>query len=204
MSTKLVFGKPPNTAFLEHLLKDLSRWDKRDSELRELSGGMKRRVLIAKALSHEPRVLFLDEPTAGVDIDLRRTLWRYLREINEQGVTIILTTHYLEEAESLCNRIAIINKGEIVEDDSKINLLEKLRSLSFTLDLASPVDTLPSSDQFKFQQMDNGQVELSMSRDYSLNQLFQFLEQHQIVVKGLRNTTNRLEEIFVDITKEKV
>ena len=152
------------------LLKDLGLWEKRKVAGRFLSGGMKRRLLIARGLIHRPKVLILDEPTAGVDIDLRRTLWRYLRQINQEGVTIILTTHYLEEAESLCNRIAIINQGQIVEDDTKLNLLEKLRCLTYTLDLDTLPAMFPSSDRFNFNVLDN--------------------------------TTNRLEEVFVDITKE--
>ena len=184
------------------LLKELGLWDKRAVPGRFLSGGMKRRLLIARGLIHRPKVLILDEPTAGVDIDLRRTLWRYLKKINDEGITIILTTHYLEEAESLCDRIAIINQGRIVEDDSKLNLLEKLRCVSFTLDVERSAAELPESDRFHLKQQENGQVELAMNRDHSLNDAFDFLSQHGISVRGMRNTTNRLEEIFVDITKE--
>ena len=140
-----LFGKPPNTAYLEQLLKDLSLWDKRNSELRELSGGMKRRVLIAKALSHEPRVLFLDEPTAGVDVELRQDMWKMVRKLNDSGVTIILTTHYIEEAEEIADRVGIISQGSLLLVEDKQNLMHKLGKKQLLIELRQTVEVIPDA-----------------------------------------------------------
>ena len=139
-----LFGKRPDPAYLERLLKDLSLWDKRDSELRELSGGMKRRVLIAKALSHEPRILFLDEPTAGVDVELRQEMWKMVRRLNQSGVTIILTTHYIEEAEEIADRVGIINDGELLLVDEKRCLMQKLGKKQLLIELKQAIDEIPA------------------------------------------------------------
>jgi len=139
-----LFGKKPDPAYIEHLLKTLSLWDKKDNELRQLSGGMKRRVLIAKALSHEPRILFLDEPTAGVDVELRQDMWKLVRQLNEDGVTIILTTHYIEEAEEIADRVGIINDGELLLVDDKQCLVQKLGKKQLFIELMQPIDQLPT------------------------------------------------------------
>ena len=138
-----LFGKPPNPAFIEKLLRDLSLWDKRKTKIMELSGGMKRRVMIAKALSHEPEILFLDEPTAGVDVELRRDMWELVRGLRESGVTIILTTHYIEEAEEMADRVGVINKGELILVEEKTALMKKLGKKELTLQLAEPMTAIP-------------------------------------------------------------
>ena len=140
-----LFGRPPDPAHLEKVLRELSLWDKRDSKIMTLSGGMKRRVLIAKALSHEPRILFLDEPTAGVDVELRRDMWQLVRELRESGVTIILTTHYIEEAEEMADRIGVINKGELIIVEDKQVLMRKLGKKQLTLQLQSPLERIPEA-----------------------------------------------------------
>ena len=140
-----LFGKPPNPAYIEKVLRELSLWDKKDSRILTLSGGMKRRVLIAKALSHEPRILFLDEPTAGVDVELRKDLWNVVRGLKEEGVTIILTTHYIEEAEEMADRIGVINKGELIVVEEKSTLMRKLGKKRLTLELHEPLDSIPGA-----------------------------------------------------------
>ena len=162
---------------------------------------MKRRLLIARALVHEPRLLILDEPTAGVDIEIRRSMWRFLREINEQGTTIILTTHYLEEAESLCRNIAIINHGEIVEDTDMKTLLGKLHLETFVLNLRQPISDLPSLPGYPLRQTDATTLEVDIDKTQNLNALFQHLSTHGIDVLSMRNKTNRLEELFVRLVE---
>ncbi len=181
----------------ERYLKQLGLWDKAFRVSRTLSGGMKRRLLIARAMVHQPRLLILDEPTAGVDIEIRRSMWRFIREINAAGTTVILTTHYLEEAENLCRNIAIIDQGQIVEDTSVKELLGKLDVETFVLDLREPIDTAPQVDGMDVVLADPTTLEASIPKSRSLNRLFQVLEQRNIVVKSMRNKANRLEELFV-------
>lgn len=189
----------------EIYLKKLDLWDKRNQVSMRLSGGMKRRLMIARALVHEPKLLILDEPTAGVDIEIRRSMWEFLQEINRQGTTIILTTHYLEEAEYLCKNIAIIDKGRIIENISMKNLLATLNMETFVFDLKKPLDTLPdASSPFAMRLRDNMTLEVDVAKEQSLNNLFGFLEGHHIEVTSLRNKANRLEELFLNlITKNK-
>jgi len=185
----------------EKVLRQLGLWDKRRSRARDLSGGMKRRLLIARALVHQPRLLILDEPTAGVDIEIRRSMWRFLRQINDQGTTIILTTHYLEEAESLCRNIAIINHGEIAEDTDMKTLLGKLHLETFVLNLSRPLAELPSLPAYTLRQTDDTTLEVDVDKTQSLNALFQQLSAHGIDILSLRNKTNRLEELFVRLVE---
>ncbi|MBN9287390.1 MAG: ABC transporter [Gammaproteobacteria bacterium 39-13] len=184
-------------------LKKLGLWDKAKEPARNLSGGLKRRLMIARGLIHDPRLLILDEPTAGVDIELRRATWSFLQEINAQGTTIILTTHYLEEAESLCRRVAIINHGEIIEDMGVKQLLSKLDKETLVLDLATPVKTLPHIEGFELLQKDDLTLEVSFHRQTSLNTLFEAFSQLGLQVVSLRNKTNRLEELFLDLVQTK-
>ncbi|WP_110666024.1 ABC transporter ATP-binding protein [Salinicola halophilus] len=187
----------------DRLLKDLGLWDKRSGAARMLSGGMKRRLMIARALIHRPKLLILDEPTAGVDIELRRSMWEYMRRINrEEGTSIILTTHYLEEAESLCRNIAIINRGEIVKNTSIRELLTELDTETFLLDLAAPVETLPVLDGFELERVDAQQLSLSVRKGTSLNDAFEQLSAQGIKVLSMRNRANRLEELFVSMTSQ--
>ncbi len=183
---------------VEHYLRKLGLWEKRLGPSRELSGGMKRRLMIARALIHEPALLILDEPTAGVDIELRRSMWEFLREINAGGTTIILTTHYLEEAESLCERIAIIDHGKIVEVANKKDLLNKLHQETFLLDLSRPInDSWQSS--YTVRVIDTTTLEVDVTRDQSINGMFAELSREGIEVTSMRNKANRLEELFVRI-----
>ena len=200
--TRGLYGKRANPEIIEKILKDLSLWDKRDNKLRELSGGMKRRALIAKALSHEPKILFLDEPTAGVDIELRREMWSFLKEINTNGTTIILTTHYLEEAEQLCRNIGIIDQGEIVIDTSMKNLLSKLDVQGFVLDLEEPLDEAPAIDNYSLRLDDPLTLVTAINKDSSINNLFNELNKLNIKVKSMRNESNRLEELFIEMIKK--
>ncbi|MCE7536540.1 ABC transporter ATP-binding protein [Aliivibrio fischeri] len=181
-------------------LTQLDLWEKRNDRARNLSGGMKRRLMIARALMHEPKLLILDEPTAGVDIELRRSMWEFLKQINEQGVTIILTTHYLEEAEMLCRNIGIINKGEVIENTSMKSLLNKLQVETFILDLAenSPAPVL---DGAKVTSCKNGSIEVEIDKSQGLNYLFEQLNHQGINVLSMRNKANRLEELFVSIVR---
>lgn len=183
----------------EKYLRKLGLWDKRDSQARRLSGGMKRRLMIARALVHEPRLLILDEPTAGVDIELRRSMWDFLREINEAGTTIILTTHYLEEAENLCRNVAIINHGEIVENTSVKNLLKTLNREVFILDTRDPINRCPEVKAYDLRKVDETTLEVEVEKGQSLNALFDTLSAADIHVVSMRNKVNRLEELFVSL-----
>ena len=181
----------------EKYLTKLSLWDKRNKMTRTLSGGMKRRLMIARALVHEPRLLILDEPTAGVDIEIRRSMWEFLRELNESGTTIILTTHYLEEAESLCRNIAIIDRGRIAEADRMDRLLLRLHTESFVLSLREAISVVPSVPGYDIRLVDAHTLEVEVSKDRDLNDLFARLSADGIHVITLRSKVNRLEEIFM-------
>jgi ABC-2 type transport system ATP-binding protein len=187
----------------EKYLKQLQLWDKRKGMARALSGGMKRRLMIARALMHEPRMLILDEPTAGVDIEIRRSMWEFLRQINEQGTTIILTTHYLEEAESLCRNIAIIDGGRIVERDRMSNLLRKLQTESFLLSLRQPLARAPQMEGYPMVLVDDHTLEIEMSKDQSLNDIFARLSAQGVDVVSMRNKVNRLEEMFMRLVENR-
>ena len=196
------YGVPPKLAKqrAETYLKKLDLWGKRGQVSMRLSGGMKRRLMIARALVHEPKLLILDEPTAGVDIEIRRSMWEFLQTINRQGTTIILTTHYLEEAEYLCKNIAIIDKGSIIENTSMKNLLATLNMETFVFDLKVPLKTLPEAvSPFAMRLLDNRTLEVDVAKKQSLNNLFSFLEGHHIEVMSLRNKANRLEELFLNL-----
>jgi ABC-2 type transport system ATP-binding protein len=186
----------------EHYLQQLGLWGKRREMARELSGGMKRRLMIARALVHEPRLLILDEPTAGVDIEIRRSTWKFLQEINAAGTTIILTTHYLEEAEQLCNTIAIINHGRVIENMPKQELLMKLHVETFILNLKQPLPEVPELDGFRISRIDDCTLQVDISRKQTVNALFEVLNRHGIQVLSMRNKTNRLEELFMRILGE--
>ena len=183
----------------EKYLRQLGLWEKRQQRSRDLSGGMKRRLMIARALTHQPQLLILDEPTAGVDIDLRRTTWDFLHELNEQGTTIILTTHYLEEAEHLCRRIAIINRGKIIENTSTKTMLAKLHAEAFILDLDSAITHAPASDEFNFCLLDEKTLEVEIQKGQSINGMFAALSNNGVNVRSLRSKANRLEEAFINI-----
>ncbi len=195
------YGLPPELAKerAEKYLKKLGLWEKRNDRARELSGGMKRRLMIARALVHEPRLLILDEPTAGVDIEMRRSMWEFLRELNDGGTTIILTTHYLEEAESLCRNIAIIDKGNIVHHSSMKKLLRQLHTEMFILDLRSEVAGKLEIPGFPSALVDNHTLEVVVDRDQDLNELYARLSELGIEVASMRNKANRLEEMFVSL-----
>ena len=181
----------------EKYLKQLQLWDRRNSIARSLSGGMKRRLMIARALMHEPKLLILDEPTAGVDIEIRRSMWDFLRDINEQGTTIILTTHYLEEAENLCRNVAIIEGGNIIERDSMANVLRKLQTEVFVFNLRDARATAPALEGFTALLSDDHTLEIEMSKTQSLNDIFAQLSAQGIAVTSMRNKVNRLEELFI-------
>lgn len=183
-------------------LKKLDLWDKRHQQAMRLSGGMKRRLMIARALMHKPKLLILDEPTAGVDIELRKTMWTFLRELNLQGTTIILTTHYLEEAEMLCRNIGIIQNGRLVVDTSMKNLLAKLKSETFIFDLAEK-SPLPSIEGYEFTQLDRNTVEVVVKREQGLNHLFNQFSEQGIKILSMRNKANRLEELFLEMALTK-
>ena len=185
----------------ETTLKRLGLWEKRSEQARNLSGGLKRRLMIAKALIHDPELLILDEPTAGVDIELRRGMWDFISEINNQGTTIILTTHYLEEAEQLCKNIAIIDKGKIVENTSMKELLSKLDVQSFVLDLNQPLNNLPIISGYTMTLSDPSTLVVAIEKDKSINEFFTELSKIGISVKSMRNESNRLEELFMEIVK---
>ena len=187
----------------KNLLEKLSLWDKRNDQARNLSGGQKRRLMIAKALVHEPKLLLLDEPTAGVDIELRREMWNFLSDINKNGTTIILTTHYLEEAEQHCNNIAIIDEGTIVENTSMKELLSRLSIQSFVLDLQDEVSELPNFSIYDLKLQDPKTLIATLTKDDDLNNLFNQLTDHGIKVKSMRNEQNRLEELFIRLIKDK-
>jgi ABC-2 type transport system ATP-binding protein len=181
----------------EKYLKQLQLWERRNSIARSLSGGMKRRLMIARALMHEPRLLILDEPTAGVDIEIRRSMWEFLRDLNEQGTTIILTTHYLEEAENLCRNIAIIEGGRIIERDSMVNVLRKLQTEIFVLNLGGSLSAAPELPGFRATLADDHTLEVEVSKGQSLNEIFARLSAQGIEVNSMRNKVNRLEELFI-------
>jgi len=187
----------------EKYLKQLHLWEKRKSMARSLSGGMKRRLMIARALMHEPKLLILDEPTAGVDIEIRRSMWDFLRQINEAGTTIILTTHYLEEAENLCRNIAIIDGGRIIERDRMSNLLRKLHTESFLLTLRNPVTVPPRVEGFALKLVDDHTLEVEVSKEQSLNDIFARLSAQGIDVLSMRNKVNRLEEMFMRLVENR-
>ena len=187
---------------VESILKRLGLWDKKDVQARTLSGGYKRRVMIAKALVHEPKLLILDEPTAGVDIELRREMWTFLKEINENGTTIILTTHYLEEAEQLCRNIGIIDGGKIVTNTGMKDLLGSLNVQGFVFDLDSPLSEAPEIEGFPLKLEDPLTLVAAVNKDRSINALFEKLSEKGIKVKSMRNEANRLEELFIEMVKK--
>lgn len=186
----------------DKVLKSLGLWDKRDEQSRNLSGGLKRRLMIAKAMIHEPKLLILDEPTAGVDIELRRGMWDLISKLNDDGTTIILTTHYLEEAEQLCRNIAIIDHGEIVENTSMKELLAKLDVQSFVIDLEHPIDSAPELSHFTFKLQDPSTLIVAIDKQQTMNNLFTELNKLNISVKSMRNESNRLEELFMNVIKD--
>lgn len=193
------YGIPRKIAMqrAERYLKDLQLWEKHDKPSRALSGGMKRRLMIARAMVNEPRLLILDEPTAGVDIEIRRSMWELIRRINEQGTTVILTTHYLEEAEELCRNIAIIDEGRIRENTSMKHLLTQLDVETFVLDLREPLQAAPSCSDMGISLRDENTLEVTVSKAKSLNTLFAALDQQGVNVVSMRNKANRLEELFI-------
>jgi ABC-2 type transport system ATP-binding protein len=201
-----LFGKPPNEAHLEKVLRDLSLWDKKDSSILALSGGMKRRVMIAKALAHEPQILFLDEPTAGVDVELRRDMWEMVRSLRESGVTIILTTHYIEEAEEMADRIGVINKGEIILVEEKKALMQKLGRKQLTLHLQSPLERIPPALSSRALELSADGLDLTYTFDSQqeatgIASLLRQLNEHGIDFKDLHTSESSLEEIFVSLVK---
>jgi ABC-2 type transport system ATP-binding protein len=201
-----LFGKPPNSAIIEKVLKDLSLWDKKDSRIVTLSGGMKRRVLIAKALAHEPRILFLDEPTAGVDVELRKDMWQLVRALRASGVTIILTTHYIEEAEEMADRVGVINKGEIILVEDKVELMRKLGRKQLTLELHQRIDAIPAAlDPFHLTLAADGK-ELTYTYDTKgertgITALLDALQRAGIRFRDLHTTQSSLEDIFVGLLR---
>ncbi|MFC7395767.1 ABC transporter ATP-binding protein [Chelatococcus sp. GCM10030263] len=202
-----LFGRPPNPAYIEKVLKDLALWDKRDSPIRTLSGGMKRRVMIAKALAHEPAILFLDEPTAGVDVELRRDMWNVVRALRANGVTIILTTHYIEEAEEMADRIGVINKGEIILVEEKAELMRKLGRKRLTLILQARLERLPEGLSAYGLELANDGHELVYSYDTQgertgITALLHDLNAAGIRFKDLQTTQSSLEEIFVSLVRD--
>lgn len=201
-----LYGKPRNDAHIEKVLRALSLWDKRKNRIMELSGGMKRRVLIAKALSHEPKILFLDEPTAGVDVELRRDMWEMVRELRNEGVTIILTTHYIEEAEEMADRIGVINKGELVLVEEKAALMHKLGKKQLTLYLQQPLESIPAALQSYPLTLAEGGAALIYTFDVQseqtgIAQVLRQLNQHGIDFRDLHSSESSLEEIFVNLVK---
>ena len=202
-----MYGKKPNPNYIEKILKDLSLWDKKDQRLRQLSGGMKRRVLIAKALSHEPSIIFLDEPTAGVDVELRKDMWKVVENLRETGVTIILTTHYIEEAEAIADRIGVINQGEIILVDETKELLKKMGHKKLTVDLQEEIKEIPSSlEKYNLEIKNNN---MSVDYKYSLKtkqtgitNLLQDLKDSGLKLRDLKTEQSTLEKIFVNLVKE--
>ena len=199
-----LYGKAPNPSFIEKILKDLSLWDKRNNKIMMLSGGMKRRLMIAKALSHEPKLLFLDEPTAGVDVSLRKDMWSLVKELKDVGTTIILTTHYIEEAEEMADRIGIITKGELILVEEKTSLMKKLGTKELTLQLLHPLDEIPSDLGIPGLKLSADKFELSYTFDSKSEQigiadLLQKLSQHHINYKDLYTSQSSLEDIFVNL-----
>ncbi|QXT39541.1 ABC transporter ATP-binding protein [Gymnodinialimonas ceratoperidinii] len=202
-----LFGKPRNDAYLEKILRQLSLWDKKDDAIRTLSGGMKRRVLIAKALSHEPRVLFLDEPTAGVDVELRRDMWEIVRTLSDSGVTIILTTHYIEEAEAMADRVGVINNGRILLVEEKADLMARMGQKELRIDLAEPITTLPEGLRGRDLELEDGGARLVYRYDTraertGIVRLLTALQAEGLVVSDVETKQSSLEEIFVGLVKE--
>lgn len=197
------YGLPRKLAMerAEKYLRILELWDKRNSRARMLSGGMKRRLMIARALVHEPRLLILDEPTAGVDIEVRRSMWEFLRQINQQGITIILTTHYLEEAEMLCRNIGIIQHGELIANTSMKALLANSKSETIVFDYV-PVDKQPTLPDYYFKMNEPGSFEVQVNKGQGLNHLFSLFAEQGINIVSMHNKTNRLEELFIDLVHE--
>ena len=203
-----LFGKPANPGHIEKVLRDLSLWDKKDNAIRTLSGGMKRRLLIAKALSHEPRLLFLDEPTAGVDVTLRQEMWKLVRALRETGVTVILTTHYIDEAEEMADRIGVISKGEIILVENKVELMRKLGKKQLTLQFSQPLQQLPSTLAAYSLELAPGGNELTYTYDArnehsGIAALLQDLDAAGIHFKDLQTSQSSLEDIFVNLVREK-
>jgi ABC-2 type transport system ATP-binding protein len=203
-----LFGKPPNPAHIEKVLRDLSLWDKKDNQLRQLSGGMKRRVMIAKALSHEPKILFLDEPTAGVDVELRREMWEMVRALRESGVTIILTTHYIEEAEEMADRVGVISHGELILVEEKSVLMRKLGKKQLTLHLQEPLNTVPEGLDGYQLELAGGGTELVYTFDAQaehtgIAELLRELSKQGIDFKDLQTAQSSLEEIFVSLVRSR-
>jgi ABC-2 type transport system ATP-binding protein len=199
------YGIPRHVASqrLEKYLTALQLWEKRNAVSRTLSGGMKRRLMIARALMHEPRLLILDEPTAGVDIEVRRSMWTFMRDINAAGTTIILTTHYLEEAENLCRHVAIIDKGRIIENDRMSRVLRKLQTEVFVFNLRNPITAPPVLPGYTVSMPDDHSLEIEVSKDQSLNDIFSRLSASGMEVLSMRNKTNRLEELFMRLVNQK-
>ncbi|WP_305073199.1 ABC transporter ATP-binding protein [Propionivibrio sp.] len=202
-----LFGKAPNPGLIEKILRDLSLWDKRDNPIISLSGGMKRRLLIAKALSHEPQILFLDEPTAGVDVSLRRDMWQLVRRLRDSGVTVILTTHYIEEAEEMADRVAVINKGEIILVEEKAELMRKLGKKQLTLQLDPPLETLPPGLKSRALELSPDGRQLTYTYESSDEEsgivpLLEDIRQAGIRFHDLQTSQRSLEDIFVSLVKE--
>ena len=205
--TRGLYGKRANPEVIEKILKDLSLWDKKDNRLRELSGGMKRRALIAKALSHEPQILFLDEPTAGVDINLRRDMWRVVKQLQEKGVTIILTTHYIEEAEAIADRVSVINHGEIILTENKDDLMQKMGQKLLTIELQEKIDTIPNSlKEYNLTITNEGQALCftynSQDETTGITTLLQEVKNSGLKLKDLKSAQTSLENIFEQLLKE--
>jgi ABC-2 type transport system ATP-binding protein len=202
-----LFGKPPDPAYITKILKDLSLWDKKDAKIMTLSGGMKRRLLVAKALSHEPKILFLDEPTAGVDVELRKDMWRIVRSLRESGVTIILTTHYIAEAEDMADRIGVINNGELILVEDKAELMRKLGRKQLTIQLQAKLDVIPEALAAHRLALANGGDELVYSYDAQgertgIAALLADLRNEGIRFRDLQTTQSSLEDIFVDLVRQ--
>ena len=206
--TRGLYGKKKDPVYIEKILKDLSLWDKKDSKLRELSGGMKKRALIAKALSHEPKILFLDEPTAGVDINLRRDMWRAVKELKENGVTIILTTHYIEEAEAISDRVSVINNGEIIITDNKNDLMRKMGQKNLTIEFQEPFSQIPSTlESYNLKMNSNNSLTYSYDSHGSstgITALLQDIKSAGLKLKDLNSSQTSLETIFEKLLEESV
>ena len=203
-----LFGKPPNAPFIEKILRQLSLWDKRDNKIMELSGGMKRRVLIAKALSHEPRILFLDEPTAGVDVELRKDMWEIVRSLKADGVTIVLTTHYIEEAEAIADRIGVISKGRMLLVEEKMALMRQMGKKQMRIDLKEPVASVPKAlASYDLERVDDGAALLytydTAGQRTGIARLMQDLNGAGLVLRDVQTFQSSLEEIFVDLVSER-
>ena len=199
------YGVPRRVARVraEKYLRALHLWDRRDDVTRNLSGGMKRRLMIARALVHEPKLLILDEPTAGVDIEIRRSMWDLMRKINAEGTTIILTTHYLEEAESLCRNIAIIDEGKIIENDLMVNVVRKLQREVFVLSLENTIEQVPVLHGYEVRLRNNHEIEVEVEKGQGLNNVFRALSDQSLNVASMRTKTNRLEELFIRLVESK-